>query len=596
MAEVLQQQQLHSYPEDAFEAVVAAARSLVAAGGNEDDRTNHPLEVALQQAHDLVRTESPPQQFLQLCHGNVEDAATRLLTYWVKRHETFGDDRYLLPLFNLSGGTTGALSEDDIATLRTGFLRHLPNDSHNRNVLFLDNSISGPLLEGRTRREVRLRCLFYLASAATTAVESSTALDDRDSNEQEEEDVLFLRPLVLVRYSRSPKMYLGKAGRVLSLLEALPRKIEQFWNVYDPPPGARRMFQDTVVPLFEDFPGKERYQNILQSYVASSPDDLHRWLRDRGLNPEHLPPSAGGSFPKAHHMRWLEERLQEDRSSNEGTIAPPMRPSVAAAGSSPPNARKRSHNQVDRCDNVRSTAVAAAAAAADVQQLVARMERRRQSDLVYSRNRRQRVRQEERRLQTECYQLSRESKVLRHEGERLLRLLDEATAMVWGLEQQQQQQQQQQVAVAASAAVAAAALASSANVSQLHPSVEALRLLLLNHAQSASTVPLLSPTTTALTPVTLGSPLRPHSAATPVSIGQLAHWPMPQPESVQAPLPSTFLGTVLGASAAQQQQQHLLAALLAGRGTLAVETTGSPNQGILSLLGLASDASSARNP
>jgi hypothetical protein len=76
-------------------------------------------------------------------------AAKRLAKYWKTRQEIF-QDRAHLPFLDLSSGKTnnrsssGALTSDDIVTLKTGVSRHLPHDRHGRTVFFCDGSKKRP--------------------------------------------------------------------------------------------------------------------------------------------------------------------------------------------------------------------------------------------------------------------------------------------------------------------------------------------------------------------------------------------------------------------------------------------------------------------
>ena len=72
---------------------------------------------ALATCPSLVETESDPIQFLLYTDFNALSAAERLVTYWGKRKEVFGE-RAFLPILNLSGN--GALTLEDVKLIRTG--------------------------------------------------------------------------------------------------------------------------------------------------------------------------------------------------------------------------------------------------------------------------------------------------------------------------------------------------------------------------------------------------------------------------------------------------------------------------------------------
>lgn len=71
---------------------------------------------------DLVKKESKISDFLLAVHNDPQKAAAKLANYWKARKSLFGD-RWLLPM-NQTG--TGALSQDDVDILRSGFMVILP--------------------------------------------------------------------------------------------------------------------------------------------------------------------------------------------------------------------------------------------------------------------------------------------------------------------------------------------------------------------------------------------------------------------------------------------------------------------------------------
>jgi hypothetical protein len=82
------------------------------------------LEALIQCPH-LVESESNPETFLRFEDFNYWSAAGRLVTYWRKRKEFFGD-RAFLPM-DLSG--KGAMNDDDIRPMATGSLTMIPNSN-----------------------------------------------------------------------------------------------------------------------------------------------------------------------------------------------------------------------------------------------------------------------------------------------------------------------------------------------------------------------------------------------------------------------------------------------------------------------------------
>jgi hypothetical protein len=81
---------------------------------------------ALSRCSQLVETESDPMQFLVFADFDVWTAATRLITYWEKRKEIFGE-RAFLPVLDLSGN--GALAAEDLRLVSTGSFQLTAEDT-----------------------------------------------------------------------------------------------------------------------------------------------------------------------------------------------------------------------------------------------------------------------------------------------------------------------------------------------------------------------------------------------------------------------------------------------------------------------------------
>lgn len=151
------------------------------------------LRTALAQARGLVLMESDPAEFLRCEAGDALAAAKRLASYWNHRLRLFGE-RSMLPM-TLSDG---ALSEDDIDALKTGYLTFLPKDKLDRTVVYFDNerSSSVPL----EKRPTRFRCHFYMMHVALQAG----------------------KPFLLIRYSRSPHFDKSRADMFNSMVRCFP--------------------------------------------------------------------------------------------------------------------------------------------------------------------------------------------------------------------------------------------------------------------------------------------------------------------------------------------------------------------------------------
>ena len=95
------------------------------------------LEV-LRLAPTLIKTESHPVKFLRSEEWNPWKSARSLVRYWEYR-KTWFKKRWLLPM-NDSGA--GALDENDIALLRSGWLTYvIPSDPKKCRLLLVDHGL-----------------------------------------------------------------------------------------------------------------------------------------------------------------------------------------------------------------------------------------------------------------------------------------------------------------------------------------------------------------------------------------------------------------------------------------------------------------------
>jgi hypothetical protein len=124
---------------------------------------------ALRECSDLVETESNPLKFLQFEQYNSWSAAERLVTYWNKRQEWFGD-RAFLPM-NLSG--QGALSEDDVNYMASGLELMMITTG---NIVIYDRTLTKDTVEDSIRIKMRFFFLQKLIDPCWQAKEGPRVL------------------------------------------------------------------------------------------------------------------------------------------------------------------------------------------------------------------------------------------------------------------------------------------------------------------------------------------------------------------------------------------------------------------------------------
>lgn len=116
-----------------------------------DENLRKEYDTAVQFAPDLVLNESKIADFLRVERNDSFGAATRLAKYWKARKNVFGE-RWLLPM-NQTGH--GALSAEDVAILRSGYIVVMPRYSGGIIALFDESRL--PKEPGDTKT----RIIFY---------------------------------------------------------------------------------------------------------------------------------------------------------------------------------------------------------------------------------------------------------------------------------------------------------------------------------------------------------------------------------------------------------------------------------------------------
>lgn len=260
---------------DASKSVLEALQKLP-----EDERS--AVEEALRREPHIVLEESDPLLFLEFDDGDERAAAERLAAFWRKKVEFF-EDRAFRPLSALNG--EGALSTQDVEVLKVGHQVFLPDASGEKTVLFLDSPRADEFgLGGRESRESRFRCLFYVLWRA--AIKG--------------------KPAMFIRYTDNPNFDNARAKNFQHTVASLPLRIEKVVWLDSPPAQARRMFEQTVVPLYKSFLGKQICG--MRSYISESPKNFLKNLLREGCSKQYLPPSVGGTWSYEAFQRWVEQQ------------------------------------------------------------------------------------------------------------------------------------------------------------------------------------------------------------------------------------------------------------------------------------------------
>lgn len=238
--------------------------------------------MALQLAPRLVLVESNPLSFLRYADWNMDDAGKRLALYWKRRREVFGLDRAFLPLI-LTG--SGALSLEDVAVLRQGFIVFLPNDESGRTVLCIDTS----------RRlcndaEARLRTIFYHGLVASENILSQTV------------------GFVSLGIINDPKHDSASQACHNLITEVFPIRIYE-WHYFNcTPTWYPSSFTSYMISWIRNMvlPFKKHVHTTHRREVIQTIMEKH------GIGKQGLPDSLGGYWSYANFLSWLDARLNRE--------------------------------------------------------------------------------------------------------------------------------------------------------------------------------------------------------------------------------------------------------------------------------------------
>ena len=235
----------------------------------------------------LVMTESDPVRFLRFFDFDADAAAKRLVLYWNRRVEVFGD-RAIRPMTMTSDG---ALSEDAKELFLTGTLVLLPEDNEGCSVLCFDPSrrlIHSPV--------ARQQASFYMSQIVA------------------ENEVSQTKGLVVIAIAIDPKHdeIQQKCTRLFLKTNAI--KIKAI-HAFNPDTQTRGMlFQEGFVPfmmravavlLLQDAP--------LRVHTAASKQEILADMKAFGISRQGLPRCLGGSWSYRQVGEWLNERIRLER-------------------------------------------------------------------------------------------------------------------------------------------------------------------------------------------------------------------------------------------------------------------------------------------
>jgi hypothetical protein len=255
------------------------------------DETKAALMEARQRMPASVNKEADPIRFLRFENYNTWAAAQRLATYWSTRKKLFGERAFLR--MNQTG--EGTLNRDDIATVCSGYIVFLPNDTSGRSVMCVDTSRLG-----RQSAETRMRVGFYMASIAC-------------ENDKTQKD-----GMVLISVFSAPKLDQTSRKGLQTLFESLPWKVHKSHIVNCKEMRSRDSFTETLVPLMLKLVGSLMGKATVV-HVADSEAELCEKLEGYDLARKHLPKVLGGKWDYERFAQWQDQMMRYEWEIPAGT-------------------------------------------------------------------------------------------------------------------------------------------------------------------------------------------------------------------------------------------------------------------------------------
>jgi len=295
--------------------------------------TKRDYWTAVQQVPDVVDRESNPLRFIRYARDNFWAAAERMCAYWQLRVQLWGRHRAWRPL-TMDG--TGALNEQDILVLQAGFPAVLPPSADGKQVIFFDRS---KWLPSVTDRDNRLRATFYLLN-----------LLSQDPQAQVPGGTIAIINLIQPRMLGVDHQYVETTIRMLT--QAIPFHAAVHYTCQLPRTMSRSVAMKQSVADCISFYTKPRSCEYTPNlHFDVNPGDMLRALMNQGLRKEGIPSCAGGSWTFDGVAKWCKAQALKELGSSHGsssngnggsaTIPLSLHSPKAAAAAVPKNPNQR---------------------------------------------------------------------------------------------------------------------------------------------------------------------------------------------------------------------------------------------------------------
>lgn len=241
----------------------------------------------------LVEKETNPVKFLIREKWDPWASAQRICQHWSYRREIFGDDRWLLPLDDLSG--KGALRDEEIRVLRCGAIALATDEiSGQQTQIFDSGRMEGEMPEYATRT----RCAMFLL-----------ALFSNDVSRKKGHDILVCISSVGVRPNPAN-------GRMLR--DGIPSsmcRIRQVCMVNDPRDG--RKFLVRLAGNIVSQAVKRWHGGSWHFFPEETPEALMSGMKQVGMEASCIPEEYGGTWSYQHFCSTIEARIHRDKGAEK---------------------------------------------------------------------------------------------------------------------------------------------------------------------------------------------------------------------------------------------------------------------------------------
>lgn len=354
---------------------------------NLPEKERSSFEKAQEICPSLIQKESDPLLYLEFDQYNPWVSAKRLTTYWRLREEAFGKRAFR----TLDLSEQGVFTQDEITVIKEGIVSWtlLPPTSRGESVLYFDRESR----DAGNRVALAGRKKFMFFHWASIGLQKTA---------QQNGCVLLVK--LCLRTADSSKAGFRLA---LAIIDSLPVKLNRMCIALPPGHKSRRLLLETVVPLSEGRMCSVFGNLPYEVYCDSTQEELLASLTTKeGFTNEGLPEGLGGSFS-------LGGNVSSPKIVIEATLVQRALADYMAINSPPP---AQDLNVKPRASHNRSS----------FSQITEAVRRRREKDLIYSRKKRQREKENQQRLLMESVRLDNENDRLKREEARLLSLLEQA--------------------------------------------------------------------------------------------------------------------------------------------------------------------------